>query len=301
MTYENYFERNFGIYTNEEQERIRTGQVTIIGSGGIGGLIAIVLARSGLENFRLYEFDTYQPANMNRQITCFTDTLGMNKAVSVAETISRINPQAQVEVHPKAVQPDEVEEIITQSDLLIPAADDWAMSIYMMDKAKDMGKTTILAYPVGALARVCTFKPDGPYASECLVMPYKSTYQELDIFMNDPHNRSILQYYLTQGAWRQDWFEGFCCGEKTHAQLCTTVWITGSLAAQEALNFFSKKWKPTAAPRYWHITPMGGKIARFSYGRRLMSRISSKPWGRKMIPWMAKRPRLVKTFTRLIS
>lgn len=301
MTYENYFERNYGIYTEEEQERIRNGRVTLIGSGGIGGLISIALARSGLEHFELYEFDTYQPSNMNRQITCYTDTLGMNKAVSIAETISKINPQAEVAIHQRAVTADEADNIINDCQILIPAADEWAISIYMMDRAKDLGKPSILAYPVGALGRVAVFQPDGPFASECLVQPYKFPYDKLQTFMKDPENRSILQYYMTEGAWTEDWFKGFCIGERTHAQLCTTVWITGSLAAQEILKFYSKKWPTVDAPRYWQITPTGAKIARFSYGRRLMSRISSKPWGQKVIPWMAKRPGLVKAFTRLIS
>ena len=47
-----------------------------------------------------------------------------------------------------------------------------------------LGKPAIMAYPVGALARVSTFLPGGPYGSECLVMPYRAPYEKLKTFMD---------------------------------------------------------------------------------------------------------------------
>jgi hypothetical protein len=298
--YEKYFERNYGVFTPEEQEQIRSASVVIIGTGGIGGIIAVCLARSGLERFVIYEHDTYQPANMNRQINCYTDTLGVNKAVSIAESLSKINPQIEIELNDRALKPDEFESVIQQGDVVCPAADDWALSIVMLDTAKDMGVPAILAYPVGALARVSTFIPEGPYASECLVMPYRIAYPELKTFMEDPANRQILQYYCTAGAWTQEWFDGWCECTLPHAQLCTPVWITGALASMEILKLFSGKWPPVAAPRYWHITPSGARIARFSIARRVLSRSIRRSWGKSLLPALARHPWLVKLFTRLI-
>ena len=69
----------------------------------------------------------------------------------------------------------------------------------------------------------------------------------------------------------------------------------------EMMKIITGRWKPVAAPRYWHITPDGGHIAKFGFGRRLLSRMMQKEWGRGIIPVLAKRPRLVRIFTRLIS
>lgn len=298
--YEEYFERNYGVFSHEEQERIRSARVVIIGTGGIGGIIAVTLARSGLEHFVLYEHDTYQPANMNRQINCYTDTLGVNKAVSISESLLKINPNIDISLCDRALRPDEIETAIRQGDVICPAADDWALSIVTLDTAKDMGVPAILAYPVGALTRVSTFLPESPYASECLVMPYRMAYPELSNFMDDPGNRQILLYYQTAGAWSQEWFEGWCEGALPHAQLCTPVWITGALAAMEILKVVSGKWKPVVAPRYWHITPTGARIAKFGFARRLLSRSTRRPWGKALLPALARRPGLVRMFTRLI-
>jgi tRNA A37 threonylcarbamoyladenosine dehydratase len=102
MKYEQLFERNYGVFSPEEQERIRKAKVVIIGTGGIGGVVATTLARSGVGHFVLYEHDVYQPSNMNRQITCFVDTLGDNKAESVRDSLLKINPEAEVTVFNRA-------------------------------------------------------------------------------------------------------------------------------------------------------------------------------------------------------
>lgn len=299
--YEELFERNYGIFEHQEQEKIRNARVVIIGCGGIGGVVAISLARSGLEQFILIEFDRFQPSNMNRQITCCSDTLGVNKALTVKDSILKINPQAEVTLIERALEPDEIDEVIQMGDVIMPAADDWALSIVTLDRAKELDKPAVMAYPVGALGRVSTFLSDSPYASECLVMPYRLPYDQLKVFTDDPDNRRILQYYCTEGKWTQEWFDGWCEGNLPHAQLCTTVWITASLAAMEIIKLISGKWKPVAAPRYWHITPESARIARFGYTRRLLSRMIRRRWGQALLPAMAKRPQLIRLFTRMIS
>lgn len=298
--YEQLFERNYGIFTPEEQSRIRDAKVVIIGCGGIGGVVATILARSGLGHFILYDFDIYQPSNMNRQITCFVDTLGCNKAECVKEALLKINPEAEVTVCERALLLEEMDKAIMMGDVFLPAADEWPLSIAALGRAKELGKPAIMAYPVGALARVSTFLPDSPYAAECLVMPYKASYEVLMAFMDNPQNRKILQYYCTEGAWQPDWFEDWCESKRPHAQMCAMVWLTGALAALEIIKLVSGKWEPVAAPRYWSITPAGAKIASFGLARRLLSRQVRRPSGQALLPFLAKRAWLVRLFTRAI-
>ena len=299
--YGKYFERNYGIFTPEEQERIQNARVVIVGCGGIGGVIALALARSGFEKFVLYEHDTYQPSNMNRQIECFDHTLGENKAAVIYRAMREINPAIEAEVNERALRPEEIDQAIDQGDVILPVADEWPLSIHMLDRSIDRGKPAVLSYPVGALSRVCTFLPGGPYASECLVMPFRADYETLRRFMDDPNNRRILLYYQTAGAWREDWFQSWCEGGKPHAQLCTPVWIAGSLTAMEVIKVVTRRWDPVAAPRYWHITPEGGRVARFSLARRLLSRATRYDWGERLLPALARRPWLVRLFTRAIG
>lgn len=300
MEYETLFQRNLGIFEDEEQERIREAKVLIIGCGGIGGVIAIVLARSGVGHFVLMEHDTYHPSNMNRQVTCFTDTIGINKAVSVREAILKINPEAKATVYERALQPTEIEEVIGLADIIMPAMDDWPLSLMVLRLAKRLHKPAVMAYPVGALGRVSTFLSHSPSAAECLAMPFGLPFDELKEYMERPDARRVLQYYMTEGAWREEWFDRWCEGELPHAQICTIVWITASLAAMEILKLITEKWKPVVAPYYWHITPTTARIKKFGLFRRLLSRLSRREWVQRQLPRLARRKRLLRLFTRMI-
>lgn len=301
--YKFLFERNYGVFSPEEQEKIRNANVLIIGSGGIGGIVAISLARSGVEKMTIYEFDTFQVSNLNRQICCNLDTLGQNKAVVTKESILKINPEAKINIIPRELKPDEISSVIQQEtwDAIIPAADSWPLSVSMLDASVDAGIPAIMSYPVGAFGRVSSFMPGGPYASECLTMPYKAPYDEMKVFMESKENRSILYYYQRLGGWTQEWFDGFCEGKLPHPQIAPIVWITGTLATMEVIKIVTGRWKPVAAPNYWHITPDGSHIAKFGLSRRLLSRMLRREWGKALIPALAKRPGLVRIFTRFIS
>ena len=49
LDYEIIFQRNYGIFDENDQERIRHTHVLIVGDSGVGETIAIILARSGVE------------------------------------------------------------------------------------------------------------------------------------------------------------------------------------------------------------------------------------------------------------
>ena len=92
------FERNRGLISLAEQERLSSCLVAIAGCGGVGGLHAHTLARLGVGRFRLSDDDTFSLANFNRQIGATVRTLGSNKAAVTADMIRSINPEAHIEI-----------------------------------------------------------------------------------------------------------------------------------------------------------------------------------------------------------
>ena len=71
FSYELAFARNVGWVTEQEQARLKQCSVAIGGLGGVGGAHAITLARLGVGNFRLADFDVFDWPNMNRQAGAF--------------------------------------------------------------------------------------------------------------------------------------------------------------------------------------------------------------------------------------
>jgi molybdopterin/thiamine biosynthesis adenylyltransferase len=263
--YRELFQVNLGIFTEEEMERIRATKVFIGGCGGLGGTMAIILARSGVENFILVDPDCFEPSNMNRQATCFVDTLGQNKAEVTAREIRRINPGARVKVESNELQ--RVRQAIQEVDVAIPAACDFAWSIMVVRIAGESGKHAVLAYPTGMLGRV-TVIPPGKAVEEFFGLPPGLPYDTLRKLVNSPRLRRIfrrrLEFYEREGHWRKEWFERFLDGENIIPQICPMVWATASLGALEVLKLATSRFKPTLAPKHWYITPEGAWIKEFT-------------------------------------
>ena len=51
--------------------------VLILGVGGVGGYVAESLARSGVGNLILVDFDTIDESNINRQIIALDSSIGL--------------------------------------------------------------------------------------------------------------------------------------------------------------------------------------------------------------------------------
>ncbi|MDL2234132.1 ThiF family adenylyltransferase [Ruminococcaceae bacterium OttesenSCG-928-L11] len=65
----------------------------IIGCGSVGSTLAELLARFGLTNLTLYDFDTVEPHNLANQM--FTQKhVGMAKVDALAQMLAEINPES---------------------------------------------------------------------------------------------------------------------------------------------------------------------------------------------------------------
>ena len=253
-SYEELFARNYGVLSEQEQERLRKASILIVGCGGIGGTVALILARSGIEKFILVEFDAYDTTNMNRQISCFTDTLGRNKAEVIGEDIRRINPNAEVEIYPRLLNHAEIAQLIKKVDVVFPAADDFAFSILVFREAKRQGKPALFVVPSGTWANVSIIMPDGPSIEKVEGIPPLETYEQLKEMFRTRKYKLGTYFYTFLASWRIDYYRGFLDDDLPPTQLCPVVWICSSIGAFEVVKLISCKWKPVAAPRFWFIT-----------------------------------------------
>lgn len=73
------------------------GRIHIIGCGSVGSSIAELLARYGLTNFTLYDFDVVEPKNIVNQM--FTERhIGQPKVEALREIICSVNPAAKNDI-----------------------------------------------------------------------------------------------------------------------------------------------------------------------------------------------------------
>lgn len=80
----------------EGVDRLSRASVMIFGIGGVGGYVLEALARAGVGELWLVDFDTVSESNCNRQLLALTETVGRKKTEVAAERVRSINPDAVV-------------------------------------------------------------------------------------------------------------------------------------------------------------------------------------------------------------
>ena len=95
---ENIFSRNELIWGKKAQDTLKEKHIAVFGLGGVGGYALESLARSGIGNFTIVDFDKVSVTNINRQIIALHSTVGENKAKLFKERHLDINPDVKINV-----------------------------------------------------------------------------------------------------------------------------------------------------------------------------------------------------------
>ena len=89
-------ERLIPLFKEEGINKLNNATVAVIGVGGVGGICAITLARSGVGNIIIQDFDVVEESNINRQIVANYNTIGKSKVEVLYDQIKEINPNCNV-------------------------------------------------------------------------------------------------------------------------------------------------------------------------------------------------------------
>lgn len=92
------FSRNELIWGSETQNLLAQKHVVIFGLGGVGGFAAEGLARAGIGELTIIDFDEVTLSNINRQLIALHSTVGKNKAKLFEERLKDINPNIRVNI-----------------------------------------------------------------------------------------------------------------------------------------------------------------------------------------------------------
>jgi len=161
--YDEAFNRNLGLISEEEQQRLRRSRVAIVGMGGVGGIHLVTLARLGIGRFTIADFDSFELANFNRQYGAMVDTIGRPKVDVMADEARRINPELDLKVLDSGVAEKTIDAFLDEADLLVDGIDYFAIDMRrrIYRRAAEKGIPAIMAGPMGFSAAWLVFDPDG--------------------------------------------------------------------------------------------------------------------------------------------
>jgi tRNA threonylcarbamoyladenosine dehydratase len=128
MADEDDFPYRFGgiqrLYGKAASERLRQAHVCVIGIGGVGSWSVEALARTGIGQLTLIDWDDICVTNVNRQIHAMNGNLGKPKIDVVADRIAAIQPQCTVNLRREFFSSETAEDILaTPYDFVLDAID----------------------------------------------------------------------------------------------------------------------------------------------------------------------------------
>ena len=103
-------------------EILKNAKVSILGCGGLGSNIAMTLARSGLGEIHIYDYDKVELSNLNRQNYDQKD-LGKSKVFQTKKKIEETIPYAKVFAKEVLISKENLSEIAEKTDIFIEAFD----------------------------------------------------------------------------------------------------------------------------------------------------------------------------------
>ena len=106
-------------------EKLKKSTILVIGLGGVGGYVVEALARSGIGNLILVDYDKVDITNFNRQIIAVNSNIDKYKVNCFKERIEGINEYCNVITYNLRIDNDNIKDIFnTKIDFVVDAVDD---------------------------------------------------------------------------------------------------------------------------------------------------------------------------------
>lgn len=149
------------------QRKLIDSKVLIIGAGGLGGPVAVYLALAGVGTIGIVDFDVVDLSNLQRQVLHTTETVGLPKVESATRTLARYNPGVNVVTHEYPITSENAMELISQYDIIVNGADNFATRYLVNDAAYLNGKPLVDGSILIFDGQVTTYEP-GKGCYRCL-------------------------------------------------------------------------------------------------------------------------------------
>lgn len=108
----NRFFANEGSFSKEELEKIYNTKVAVIGCGGLGGYIIQELIQFGIRELVIVDGDKFELTNLNRQLYCNEDNLGIYKVTQAKKSAEKVNSAIKITAYQKKMDAENGLEIL---------------------------------------------------------------------------------------------------------------------------------------------------------------------------------------------
>jgi adenylyltransferase/sulfurtransferase len=124
-------EKAFSRYDRQErvkdwnQIKLQDAKVVVVGAGALGTVTALQLTCLGFGRIDIYDFDTVEGHNLNRQFLYF-DSVGKQKATSLAFKLRFINPDIKINAFTDKLTKENM-YYLKDYDIIFDCSDNWTV------------------------------------------------------------------------------------------------------------------------------------------------------------------------------
>ncbi|WP_027258284.1 HesA/MoeB/ThiF family protein [Leisingera aquimarina] len=146
----------------EGQERLARAHVLVVGAGGLGCPVLQYLGGAGVGCITLMDGDAVEESNLHRQVLYTMGDLGQPKADAARRHLLASNPALQVTARVAPLDAANAVGMVAAADLVVDAADSFAVSYILSDECQRQGKMLISASALGQSGYAGGFCGGGP-------------------------------------------------------------------------------------------------------------------------------------------
>ena len=175
------FDRLINLIGENNFKLIKNKKVLLVGVGGVGGFTLEALIRSGIHNITIYDDDTIELSNLNRQIISSLNNIGNKKIDEAIKRAKSINNEINIFGYTEKISEKNIEDI-GKFDYIIDACDDLKAKVLLIKYALKNNIKIICALGTGK--RITS--------DNIVIKKLKDT-------KNDPLARNLRKYISKEG------------------------------------------------------------------------------------------------------
>jgi len=132
------------LFGRDSIDKLRNRRVAVFGIGGVGGHCAEALCRTGVGAIDIFDGDTVDITNINRQLIATHKTVGRDKVGVMRERLLEINPELKIEARKLFYLPETADEVdLSVYDYVVDAVDTMAAKLELVRRASGLGVPVI--------------------------------------------------------------------------------------------------------------------------------------------------------------
>ncbi len=106
------------------QKKLNKSEISVIGAGGLGSWLLLSLVSSGIGKINVFDPDTVEISNLNRQVLYNTADIGRKKIDILVKKLASVNKTVIIEVFPFNIETKEqIIEYCKTSDVVVNCGD----------------------------------------------------------------------------------------------------------------------------------------------------------------------------------